>query len=443
LNDVQWQGVRLLTAPGPGGVAVVEVRGMEALARLAALAGGRTAQVGEVRLVRLARPSAERSETGDALAATEDLDEALLVGVGASVGAGSGTSTGAPVVELHLHGSPPLVDEVLQLLGGDAAASTERGATFEARVEARLADVSTELGARVLVDQAHGALRRALMSLGSQSPAARSARLAALVARTDALRNLFVPVRVVLVGPVNAGKSTLFNLLAGEERTVVSPKPGTTRDAIGADLTLGPYALRLVDTAGARELGSAGTGVSALDAEVERAGQGVARALVETADVVLRLARVGEPVRDMPVRDMPVRGMPVRDMPVRDMPVRDMPVRDMPVLRPQDSARRSVTLWTCADLVYGRDAAAWPIDVIGVSTAPVESRARVEAALCAALALPINPDWVLGEAVLCEEALRAEAARAAEAGTCDDRALARLVALLDDPTQRESLSAGR
>jgi tRNA modification GTPase len=409
LSSVQRNGVRLLTAPGPGGVAVVEVRGAEALARLATLAGGRTARPGEVRLVRLTRPSSGPGPTGGAPLAAEDLDEALLVGVDdgavASVPVSAGTLSGAgaeaPLVELHLHGSPPLVDEVLQLLaqqhlGGDTGASTRRGATFEARAEARLAEVPTELGARILVDQKHGALRRELAALGSLSPTARSARLGALVARTDALRHLFVPVRVVLAGPVNAGKSTLFNLLAGEERAVVSPEPGTTRDAIGADLTLGPYALRLVDTAGARELDDAGAEGFTGDAEVERAGQAVARALVATADVVLCLARAGEPACAAPA-----------------------------------TARRSVTLRTCADLVYGSDPAAWPPHVIGVSAAPAESRTRVLAALLEALALPMNPDWVRGEAVLCEEALRAEAARVAEARICDDRALAHLVALLD------------
>lgn len=394
-------GVWLLTAPGPGGVAVVEVRGAEALARLAALAGGRTARPGEVRLVRLARPSEALAGAAETQAASEDLDEALLVGVGGGVSVGAGPDTGAeaPIVELHLHGSPPLVDEVLQLLGGDAATLATRAATFEARAEARLADVPTELGARVLVDQAHGALRRELAALSSVSPAARSARLASLVARTDTLRALFVPVRVVLAGPVNAGKSTLFNLLAGEERAVVSPEPGTTRDALGADLTLGPYALRLVDTAGARELDGAGPG--GIDLEVERAGQAVARVLVATADVVVHLARMGEAQRATPVLDA------------------------------WGTARRHVTLRTCADLVFGHDPAGWPTDGISVSAAPAESRSRVEAALLAALALPRNPDWVRGEAVLCEAALRDEAQRLALQGACDDAALAHIVALLD------------
>jgi len=194
----------------------------------------------------------------------------------------------------------------------------------------------------------------------------------------------------VLVGPVNAGKSTLFNLLAGEERAVVSPEPGTTRDAIGADLTLGPYALRLVDTAGQRDVHGGG------DADVERAGQAVARALVQGADVVLRLARSGDAAPG--------------------------------ALEP---ARRSVSFGTCADLVHGVDPAAWPPGVIGVSVAPAESRARVEAALRAALGLPEDPEWERGEPILCDAALREAAREAAAAGACDDPTLARLRALLD------------
>jgi hypothetical protein len=66
-----------------------------------------------------------------------------------------------------------------------------------------------------------------------------------------------------------------------------------------------------------------------------------------------------------------------------------------------------------------------------VSAAPAESRARTLAALLAALALPYDPGWVRGEPVLCEDALRDQAARAVAADACDERSLARLRALLD------------
>lgn len=58
--------------------------------------------------------------------------------------------------------------------------------------------------------------------------------------------------RVVILGPVNAGKSSLFNRLLGRDRAIVAPTPGTTRDPLEAGVELGGVALELVDTAGIR-----------------------------------------------------------------------------------------------------------------------------------------------------------------------------------------------
>jgi tRNA modification GTPase len=91
--------------------------------------------------------------------------------------------------------------------------------------------------------------------------------------------------RVVLTGPPNAGKSTLFNVLCGEDRVVVSPTAGTTRDAIEAVVTL-TRELRgeevrcvLVDTAG---VGDATADVLESDAVA------TATRAVHSADVVVR-----------------------------------------------------------------------------------------------------------------------------------------------------------
>lgn len=58
---------------------------------------------------------------------------------------------------------------------------------------------------------------------------------------------------VVIAGPPNAGKSSLFNALLGESRALVTPQAGTTRDAVDALLDRAPFPLRLIDTAGLRE----------------------------------------------------------------------------------------------------------------------------------------------------------------------------------------------
>ena len=62
---------------------------------------------------------------------------------------------------------------------------------------------------------------------------------------------------VVILGRPNAGKSTLFNLLCGTERAIVSPHPGTTRDVIEAELDVGGVRMILRDTAGLRARGDA------------------------------------------------------------------------------------------------------------------------------------------------------------------------------------------
>ena len=61
------------------------------------------------------------------------------------------------------------------------------------------------------------------------------------------------PVKIMLIGPPNAGKSTLFNYLVGEQRALISEIEGTTRDILSATLTFGGYEVVIMDTAGLRE----------------------------------------------------------------------------------------------------------------------------------------------------------------------------------------------
>ena len=84
-------------------------------------------------------------------------------------------------------------------------------------------------------------------------------------------------VTVVLIGPVNAGKSTILNGIAGRAAAIVSDEAGTTRDIIQVHLDLGGIPARLLDTAGIR----ADSGV------VESEGIRRARAAADTADLAL------------------------------------------------------------------------------------------------------------------------------------------------------------
>jgi tRNA modification GTPase len=85
---------------------------------------------------------------------------------------------------------------------------------------------------------------------------------------------------VVIAGPPNVGKSSLFNALLGRSRAIVTEIPGTTRDALEAVIDSGKWPLRLVDTAGLRET----------DDRIERLGIEVSERYLDTAHVILACA---------------------------------------------------------------------------------------------------------------------------------------------------------
>lgn len=90
--------------------------------------------------------------------------------------------------------------------------------------------------------------------------------------------------RVAVLGPPNAGKSTLINALVGREVAITSPVPGTTRDAIEVLLDIDGVAIVITDTAGLRETSD----------QIEQEGIRRAERAAETADIVLWLSPVDD-----------------------------------------------------------------------------------------------------------------------------------------------------
>jgi len=234
--------------------------------------------------------------------------EAGRIGVGRWRGLGSGAGGVAAeevlVVrasrgwEVHCHGgaaaAAAIVDDLVDL-GAEcrpAAAWDADGApTVAAEAISLLADIDAPRPARILCRQLAGQLDgelagiAALVAQGDGAAAAQRADRLRRAARVG-LR-LAEPWRVVVTGPVNVGKSSLVNALAGHARSLVSPLPGTTRDVIETQLVLAGWSVVLVDTAGLRDAGDPASGAT------ERAG--IARALAATgaADLVIRVDDTG------------------------------------------------------------------------------------------------------------------------------------------------------
>ncbi|MDR2654953.1 MAG: tRNA uridine-5-carboxymethylaminomethyl(34) synthesis GTPase MnmE [Oscillospiraceae bacterium] len=108
--------------------------------------------------------------------------------------------------------------------------------------------------------------------------------ISALIEGYDQGRLVREGIFTVIAGKPNVGKSTLMNLLSGEERSIVTDVPGTTRDFIEENVLLGDYVLRLVDTAGIRRT----------DDSVERIGVLRAEEKLRVADIVLALFDASE-----------------------------------------------------------------------------------------------------------------------------------------------------
>jgi tRNA modification GTPase len=246
----------------------------------------------------------------------ELLDEALVLRFDAP-----SSSTGEDIIELHCHGGRAVLDAVLAALGAFGGLRQAEPGEFtrrafdngridltEAEGLADLIEAETESQRKAALALAEGGLRKQigiwqerLLGLSAQAERAIDydeedeavdpavlrdcAELAAELRRwleRPRVEPLKDGLRVIVAGPPNAGKSSLINAIAGEERAIVTDVPGTTRDHIEVPLSLGGVPARLTDTAGLRET----------DDQVEAIGVERAERLVAGADVLVWL---GEP----------------------------------------------------------------------------------------------------------------------------------------------------
>jgi tRNA modification GTPase len=247
--------------------------------------------------------------------------------------------TGEDMLEVTIHGSPYLVDALMDSFMAAGARPAEPG-EFTRRAVANgkldlvqaeavrdLVDADTAWQHRNAREQLSGALSKRfsalrlslVKALGAAEAAldyeaqgvevARSEQSAlleeslqqihSLLATADAGARIRDGLRVVILGPPNSGKSTLFNYLCGSERAIVSPRPGTTRDLLEAELDISGIRIVVQDTAGLRAAGD----------EVELEGQRRAQAAAASADLAVLLWALDgspEPPVAPPMGDTPV-----------------------------------------------------------------------------------------------------------------------------------------
>jgi len=233
------------------------------------------------------------------------------------------------IVEVHTVGVPPVLRAVLQAMLDRGARAAEPGEfTRRAFLNGRIDLAQAEAVQRIIQSQSEAELRSAVRALGGRLSTAAErlrARIAdlcawveagldfsdqdieivapdevsreALLLAEEARRAARAPSgrletefpRVALCGPVNAGKSSLFNVFVSADRAIVAPHPGTTRDTIEAEVEWDGLRFCVVDTAGRRT-----TGDTVEIEAIERAR----RAGVE-ADLVLLVLDSTEPDESM------------------------------------------------------------------------------------------------------------------------------------------------
>ncbi len=189
-----------------------------------------------------------------------------------------------PISAAHGRGTGDLLDAIVWALPVETEAEVSRKAR-EAEAEAWARDMADGFLEPYVVGPADA---DAGEGSGEDDDAEADDGFAAEARRWDAAMAAeaeVAPVAIAIVGRPNVGKSSLLNALLGEERTIVSDIPGTTRDAIDTTLAWGRSEVVLIDTAGLRRRGKVAGGEPAERFSALRALRAIARA--DVAIVVL------------------------------------------------------------------------------------------------------------------------------------------------------------
>lgn len=292
--------VAIATPAGRGGIGIVRISGPDAIGIATTLTGADRLQPRHATLARVRGSGVD--------------DHAIVTWFQAPA-----SYTAEDVVEISAHGSPVLLRAIVGAAIAAGARLAEPGEfTLRAYLAGRmdlvqaeavrdLVDAVTPLQARAAFDQLEGTLTERIRELDAaifdlsarleasmdfpdegyhfveSDEAARTlrsvvGRIEDLLAHARGGRMVREGAQVVIAGRPNAGKSTLFNALAGASRAIVTDIPGTTRDLLTETVDIEGLAVTLVDTAGIRP--------DIADA-VEAEGVSRARRAAERADLVV------------------------------------------------------------------------------------------------------------------------------------------------------------
>ncbi len=298
----------LATAPQPAGLAVVRASGPKASLALRAIFKSKQSPVDAPRTLVFGEMIDYKTKIA--------IDQAMAVFM-----PGPKSYTGEDIAEFQFHGSPLLVQKVLRSLYAYGLVPAEPGEftkraflngkidLTQAEAVSDLVSAANEQAVKIAGEQLEGRLSSAIHQIAEPLrdlvanmeagidfpeegilPDTADLNLANIQHTKKAIARVIDSYgfgrvirdgyKLLLVGPPNAGKSSLLNALVGKQRAIVTPIPGTTRDLIEETITIGDKAFLICDSAGITESNDT----------VEKLGVELAVSKLAWADLVLFLA---------------------------------------------------------------------------------------------------------------------------------------------------------